>query len=251
MRIVSLVPSLTELLADLGLDEEVVGLTRFCVHPEGWKARKTVVGGTKNLLPERIEALAPDLIIANREENVREQVEPLAALAEVHLADVATVADALTMIREVGGLVGRRGRAEALAEEIEAGFAALAERPARRAAYLIWRDPYMSVGGDTFISDVMAHGSLTNVFADRNRYPEVTPEEIRERKPDVILLSSEPYPFRQQHADELARDVPGVPIRLVDGELFSWYGSRMRHAPAYLAALGESVSRGNAEPQGT
>jgi ABC-type Fe3+-hydroxamate transport system substrate-binding protein len=238
VRIVSLVPSQTELLADLGLDEEVVGLTRFCVRPSGWKGRKTIVGGTKNLLTERIAALRPTLILANREENVREQVEPLAALAPVHVTDVATVAEALAMIREVGALVGRRREAGALAEEIEARFAGLGPCPPRRAVYLIWREPYMTVGGDTFISDVMARAGLENVFADHARYPEVSPEEIAAARPDVLLLSSEPYPFREEHAEEIGRALPGLDVRLVDGEVFSWYGSRMRHAPAALAALG-------------
>jgi len=236
-RIVSLVPSLTELLADLGLDDEVVGLTRFCVRPPGWKDRKTIVGGTKNLLPDRIAAVRPTLVLANREENVREQVEPLAALAHVHVTDVATVADALVMIREVGALVGRPQEAEALAEEVAGGFAALAPRPRRRAVYLIWRDPYMTVGGDTFISDVMAHAALDNAFADRTRYPAVTPAEIAAVQPEVLLLSSEPYPFAEAHAAELAAAVPGAEVQLVDGEAFSWYGSRMRHAPAVLAAV--------------
>jgi ABC-type Fe3+-hydroxamate transport system substrate-binding protein len=173
VRIVSLVPSQTELLAELGLDEEVVGLTRFCVRPEGWKERKTIVGGTKNLLPERIAALRPTLILANREENVREQVEPLAALAPVHVTDVATVAEALAMIREVGALVGRRREAEALTKEIEAGFSGLKPGRPRRAVYLIWREPYMTVGGDTFISDVMARAGLENAFGDRARYPDL------------------------------------------------------------------------------
>jgi ABC-type Fe3+-hydroxamate transport system substrate-binding protein len=237
VRIVSLVPSQTELLADLGLDEEVVGLTRFCVRPEGWKERKTIVGGTKNLLPERIAAIRPTLTLANREENVREEVEPLAALAPVHVTDVATVAEAVAMVRKVGGLVGRGREAEALAEEIEAGFASLRPGRTRRAVYLIWREPYMTVGGDTFISDVMARAGLENVFADLARYPEVTPQEIAAARPEVLLLSSEPYPFGEEHADELGRALPDVDIRLVDGEVFSWYGSRMRYAPAALAAL--------------
>lgn len=236
-RIVSLVPSQTELLADLDLDAEVVGLTRFCVHPAGWKARKQIVGGTKDVLVERVRALRPDLVLANREENVREQVEAIEAFAPVFVTDVATVEDALAMIRDVGRLVGRAERAEALGAEIEAGFAALGEAQPVRTAYLIWRRPYMSVGGDTFIHDVMRRAGLRNVFGERTRYPEVTPEDIAAARPDVILLSSEPYPFAEKHAAEIAAEVPGVPVRLVDGELFSWYGSRMRAAPPYLARL--------------
>jgi ABC-type Fe3+-hydroxamate transport system substrate-binding protein len=237
VRIVSLVPSLTELLADLGLDDEVVGLTRFCVRPECWKKRKAIVGGTKNVRVDRVEALRPDLVIANREENVREEVEAIAAFAPVHVTDMGTVEEALAMIQEVGRLVGRAERAEALAAEIEAAFGALPQREPLRAAYLIWRHPYMTVGGDTFISDVMARGGLANVFGDRTRYPEVTAEDLAAARPDVVLLSSEPYPFGEEHVAELAAALPGVPIRLVDGELFSWYGSRMRYAATYVGGV--------------
>ncbi|MDX1530390.1 MAG: helical backbone metal receptor, partial [Rhodothermales bacterium] len=234
-RIVSLVPSQTELLADLGLDDEVVGLTRFCVHPEGWKARKPVVGGTKNVRLDRVEALRPDLVLANREENEKAQVEALEAFAPVFVTDVSTVEDALRMIRTIGALVGRAERAEALAGEVAAGFAALEAAEPVRAAYLIWRSgdggPYMTVGGDTFIHDVMRRASLANVFGERSRYPEVTAGEIAAARPDAVLLSSEPFPFGERHAAEVTAAVPGVPVRLVDGELFSWYGSRMRLMP--------------------
>ncbi|MDX1421135.1 MAG: helical backbone metal receptor [Rubricoccaceae bacterium] len=235
-RIVSLVPSQTELLAALGLDAEVVGLTRFCVHPEGWKARKAIVGGTKNVSLDRVAALQPDLVIANREENEREPVEAIAAIAPVYVTDVATVDDALGMIRAVGRLVGRAERAAALADEIGAGFDALAAAEPLRAAYFIWRDPWMTVGSDTFISDVMQRAGLLNAFGDRTRYPEVTIEAVADRQPDVLLLSSEPYPFKAEHATALEEST-SVPTVLVDGEVFSWYGSRMRLAPPYLQAL--------------
>lgn len=236
-RIVSLVPSQTELLADLGLDAEVVGLTRFCVHPEGWKRRKRIVGGTKNVHADRVAALAPDLVIANREENVREQVEALEGLAPVYVTDVGTVDEALAMIRSVGALVDRAPQADTLAAEIAAGFDGLAAAEPLRAAYFIWRGPWMSVGHDTIIHDVMRRAGFANVFGERARYPEVTPEELAAAEPDVVLLSSEPFPFREKHVGEVATLVPGARVLLVDGELFSWYGSRLRHAPPYLAAL--------------
>ncbi|WP_456427383.1 ABC transporter substrate-binding protein [Rhodocaloribacter sp.] len=240
-RIVSLVPSQTELLADLGLDEEVAGVTRFCIHPEGWKARKRIVGGTKNVNLERVRALAPDLILANLEENTRADVEALDAFAPVFVTDVRDVPGAAAMIRTVGRLTGRAERAETLAGGIEAGFAALAARPPLRAAYLIWRNPYMSVGRDTFIHDVMRRAGFSNVFADRTRYPEVTPEALVAARPEVVLLSSEPYPFAGKHRDELRAFLPAARIVLVDGELFSWYGSRLRRAPAYLERLRRSL----------
>lgn len=237
MRVISLVPSITELLAELGLDEEVVGVTRFCVRPQGWRARKAIVGGTKNVRIERVEALRPDLVIANREENVREQVEALAAFTSVHLTDVATVDDGLAMMREVGQLVGRPGAAAALAGAIEAAFERLGPREPLPAAYLIWRNPYMAAGGGTFISDVMGRAGFRNVFAASDRYPEVTPAMLAEAGDAAILLSSEPFPFRRRHASELAQILPETKIELVDGQLFSWYGSRMRHMPGYLSRL--------------
>ncbi len=244
-RIVSLVPSLTELLADLGLDSEVVGLTRFCVHPEGWKARKAIVGGTKNVAPLGSKPLAPDLILASREENVREQVEALEAFAPVHLTDISTVGGALEEIRRIGALVGRAPQAEALVADIARGFDALPAASGGaplRTLYLIWRDPWMTVGGDTYISDVMARGGFTNVCADQARYPVLTPEAIRDLAPEVLLLSSEPYPFAEKHIAELQPLAPEARVVLADGEAFSWYGSRMRTAPATMRGLRQRLA---------
>lgn len=242
-RVVSLVPSLTELLAALGLDDEVVGLTRFCTRPDGWTARKTIVGGTKNVRVERVRDLAPDLVVANREENEREAVEAIAAFAPVLVTDIATRADALAAIREIGGAVGREAEADALAGEIEAAFAARPAFAPLRAAYLIWRDPWMTVGADTFIHDVMAAAGLVNVFGDRTRYPAVTADDVRAARPDVVLLSSEPYPFAARHVPE-AEAAFGAPAVLADGEAFSWYGARMREAPAALATLRAALDAG-------
>ncbi len=236
-RIVSLVPSQTELLADLGLEEAVVGVTRFCVHPPGWKVEKQIVGGTKNVRLDRVEALAPDLVLANVEENTRADVEALEKITLVYVTDVKDVPDALAMIRTVGNLTGRAEAAEKIAAEIEVGFGVLPAFKVRRAVYLIWRRPFMTVGGDTFIHDVMARGGLVNIFGERTRYPEVTPEELAAARPEVVLLSSEPYPFQEKHFDELRGWLPGTPLRLVDGELFSWYGSRLRRTPPYLRTL--------------
>lgn len=243
-RIVSLVPSLTELLAALGLDTETVGLTRFCVHPEGWKARKRIVGGTKNVDVERVRALAPDLVIANREENVREQVEAIAAFAPVALTDVPDVEGALGAIRGLGGLTGRPAEAEALAREIAEGFRGLSPAPPLRVAYFIWREPWMTVGRDTIIHDVLARGGLASVFGDRTRYPEVSAHDLAEASPEAVLLSSEPYPFGEKHLAEVQALAPQARVLLVDGEAFSWYGPRLAKAPAELAriraALGEA-----------
>ncbi len=241
-RIVSLVPSQTELLADLGLDTEVVGLTRFCIHPDGWKQTKTIIGGTKNVTIDRVRALQPDLVLANLEENTREDVEAIEAFAPVYVTDVPDVAASCAMIRMVGHLTGRVHAGEAVAAATEAAFVALETVPAKRAAYFIWRNPYMTAGYDTIIHDVMQRGGFHNVFGDRARYPAVTAEEIVAAKPDVVLLSSEPYPFAEKHLAEFRAILPNATIQLVDGELFSWYGSRLQHAPAYLRQLHAEVT---------
>lgn len=240
-RIVSLVPSQTELLADLGLNDEVVGLTRFCVHPEDWKGKKTIVGGTKQINMDRVHALKPDLILANREENTREMVEALDDVAPVYVTDVASLPDALLMIRTVGLLTGHAEQAEALARTVDDGFQALGTYPPLRTAYLIWQQPYMTVGADTFIHAMMGRVGLENVFADRTRYPEVTLAAIQDARPDVLLLSSEPYPFTEHHANDLRPALPDTVIRRVDGERFSWYGSRLTGTPAYLRALRDDL----------
>lgn len=243
-RIVSLVPSQTELLADLGLDDAVVGLTKFCVHPADWRRRKAVVGGTKDAKLERIVALEPDLVLANKEENTRAIVEGAAAHAPVYVTDVGDLPGALAMIRAVGALVGRAPAAHAMADGMGDDFAALARevagRPGRppRVAYLIWKGPYMAAGGDTFIDAMLRRGGWVNAFAAAPRYPEVSVDDLRSARLDRLYLSSEPFPFGAKHAAELSAALPGVAVRCVDGEPFTWYGSRLRATPSTLRALG-------------
>lgn len=236
-RIVSLVPSLTQLLADLELEERVAGITRFCTQPAGWKSNKVIVGGTKNVNLERVQKLKPDLILANIEENVRPDVEQLDELAPVYVTDISRLEDALTAIETIGQLTGQTSAAGTLVEEISARFATIPAVPPLRALYLIWRQPYMTVGRDTFIHDMMRYGSFINVFARRTRYPVVSPEEITAANPDVVLLSSEPYPFKQEHADEIRAFLPTTPIFFVEGAAFSWYGSGLLDTPSYIIYL--------------
>ncbi len=238
-RIVSVVPSQTELLADLGLEEEVVGITKFCVHPQHWYRSKTRVGGTKKLHLDRIDELQPDLILANKEENERTQIEALAARYPVWVSDIVQLEDALDMICRVGALVGHTQMAIQMAHRIREGFARLRQQAMShypiRVAYFIWRQPWMVVGNDTFIHSVLQAAGLVNVFADRSRYPEVQLEEVEEAAPDVLLLSSEPFPFGQRHVRELATYLPHIPAVLVDGQMCSWYGSRLLYTTDYLA----------------
>lgn len=237
-RIVSLVPSQTELLHYLQLEAETVGITRFCVHPAAWFRNKTRVGGTRDLHNDIIRELRPDLIIANKEENRQEEIEALAADFPVWVTDVGNLEEALTMISDIGILTGRITIAAKLVKDIRAAFASIrplpAGHPASAAAYLIWKDPLMAAGADTFISDMLRHCGLINLLATEKRYPVISLEQLREKKCALLLLSSEPYPFRQKHIDELQEALPGVRIELVDGEFFSWYGSRLREAPDYF-----------------
>ena len=243
-RIVSLVPSQTELLHDLGLGAEVVGITKFCVHPAAWFQTKKRVGGTKTVDIGKVDALKPDLIIANKEENEKDQVEALAARYPVWISDVRTLGDAIELIREIGMLTHRPEAALALTNKMEEAFGA--HRPPDgqrrpRVAYFIWRKPYMIAGGDTFIQAMLREAGFENIFGGRDRYPEINLDELSAGQPDVILLSSEPFPFAEKHFGPFREACPEAEIRIVDGEMFSWYGSRLQYAPAYFRKLRESL----------
>ncbi len=242
-RIVSLVPSQTELLAYLGLDKEVVGLTRFCVHPPAWKSNKCIVGGTKQVNMTRLRALKPDLILANKEENTQAIVKALDDVAPVCVTDISTVAEALAMIRLIGQLTDRWPQAKILTQTLKASFAGLPAFRPLQAVYLIWQNPYMTIGHDTFIHDVMQRAGLINGFGTHTRYPELTEADLVTARPDVVLLSSEPYPFGEKHRLALEALLPGTPSYLVDGELFSWYGSRLLHTPPYLTRLRTTIDK--------
>jgi ABC-type Fe3+-hydroxamate transport system substrate-binding protein len=238
-RIISLVPSQTELLHDLSLGGRVVGITKFCVHPETWFRTKARVGGTKKVDLAKVRALKPDLVIGNKEENERKDILALEQEFPVWMSDVRDLPDALDMIARVGELVGTPERSRDLSDRIAHGFATVQplEEPLT-AAYLIWRNPWMAAGHKTFINDMLKRCGLVNVFdEDDPRYPELAPRDLAEADPDMILLSSEPYPFTKEHIKELNMICPGTPVHRVDGELFSWYGSRLLRSPAYFNGL--------------
>ena len=246
-RIVSLVPSQTELLFDLGLDEQVVGTTKFCVHPPEWFYTKKRVGGTKKLHFDIIHQLQPDLIIANKEENVKEQVEELAKDYPVWISDVTDLPTACEMIEQIGLLINKPENAKELISTIKVNFSRLPSSNNKlRTCYFIWNDPYMTIGGDTFIHSMMEAAGFENIFKSKQRYPAVTIKDLVIANCELLLLSSEPYPFKQKHIDELkqALDKIGlsdIKILLVDGEMFSWYGSRLLHAPQYFKELHKSM----------
>lgn len=237
-RIVSLVPSQTELLFDLGLGAKVVGVTKFCIHPSQARTVATVIGGTKNFHLEKIAALKPDLIIGNKEENYQEGIAQLAADFPVWLSDISTLPEALQMIRQVGFIGGAEAKAQALAAEIAAAFEALAPAGTpETAAYFIWRKPYMVAATGTFIDDMLRRAGFANAFGEQVRYPELTAAQLAAAAPQRIFLSSEPYPFGGKHVAEFQQICPGAKVEIVDGELFSWYGSRLRKSAAYLREL--------------
>ncbi|MDB5201223.1 MAG: transporter substrate-binding protein [Ferruginibacter sp.] len=242
-RIISVVPSQTELLFSLGLEEETIGITKFCIHPKAWFRSKTRIGGTKKLDLGKIRSLQPDLIIANKEENLREEIEPLATEFPVWVTDINDLADALQMIRDVGELTGRKDEAQIIVTQIQTNFQLLLQKkPTIRTAYLIWKEPYMTIGADTFIHAMMQLAGLENVFADKTRYPEISIAAIKEARTDLLLLSSEPFPFSEKHLHELQVLLPGCKILLANGEMFSWYGSRLINAPQYFLQLRNQIS---------
>ncbi len=238
-RILSVVPSLTELLFDLGLQNNIVGRTKFCIHPKEIISTIPKIGGTKKLHIDKILQLKPELIIANKEENVKEQIDHLLRYVPVYVSDIQNIEQATVAIQQIGTLTNTIANAKVISSSIKHQWNTPKEETKINVCYLIWNEPMMTVGGDTFINDVLSHAGFENVFNTHKRYPEVTFEAIVEHKPDYIFLSSEPYPFRVHHLNmfnELLQNQP-IKTRLVDGEMFSWYGSRLLKAAQYVKEL--------------
>ncbi|MGZ4099305.1 MAG: ABC transporter substrate-binding protein [Bacteroidia bacterium] len=240
-RIVSIVPSQSELLWDLGLENELVGITKFCIHPEKMFNTIKRVGGTKKLHINKIRELAPDLIIGNKEENERSQVEELQKEFNVWMSDIYNFDDAVDMMQKIGEITGKELEAKKITSEIKKIIPAIKNVfPGKKVAYFIWKDPYMLAAGNTYIDYVLKHIGLVNVATNLDRYPEITIEELKKLNPEYCLLSSEPFPFKEKHARETETLINAKAI-IVDGELFSWYGSRLLHLPGYLKKLGEEI----------
>jgi len=237
IRIVSLVPSQTELLFDLGLDEEVVGITKFCTDPEDKVKSVRKVGGTKKFNFDVIAELKPDLIIGNKEENYEEGIDQLKQDYPVWMSDIVTLDDALDMIRQIGILVGTESEAIEMADKIDKSTHDLGQGLRKTAAYFIWQKPYMVAGSDTFIDEMMKLVGLQNIFADQDRYPETEIEILQQQKPDVVMLSTEPFPFKESHVQALQEKLPDSKVILVDAMYFSWYGSRLLGTGDYLRSL--------------
>ncbi|MCX7728116.1 MAG: helical backbone metal receptor [Bacteroidia bacterium] len=242
-RIISLVPSITELLVELGLENNLIGITKFCIHPERVFRTKERIGGTKNLNIEKIKHLQPDLIIGNKEENVKEQIEELEKHFPVWMSDVKTYEDALKLIKDIGELTNTQEKAFEIIDEIEQAYKNLENcdyyLKNKKAIYLIWYQPYIAVGNNTFIHSMMNKVKISNAASHKERYFEISTEEMKQLQPDVILLSSEPFPFKEKHQEELKQILNNqIKVILVDGEVFSWYGVRMKYLPEYLLKIG-------------
>lgn len=240
-RIISLVPSQTELLIDLGLQDAVVGITKFCVHPKEIRKSITVVGGTKQIHLDRIKNLNPDIIIANKEENTFDIVQACKAVSTVWVSDISDLGGAIGMITSLGEILGKSSEAQEIVSNIilkkEAFESGISNSNALKVAYVIWQNPYMVAGNDTFINALLEINGYENVI-QQQRYPEVSVETLK--KADIVFLSSEPFPFKERHALALEQELK-KPVILVDGEFFSWYGSRLIEAFDYFLKLQSAV----------
>ncbi|WP_332645813.1 ABC transporter substrate-binding protein [Lysinibacillus sp. 54212] len=232
-RVVSICPAITETLFSLGLEQEIVGRTRYCIYPQNLVEQVTIVGGTKEVDYDVIASLQPDLIIAEKEENTIEIIEELEAHFPVFVFQIESIAEAYRMILDAGKITGRQEESKKLVEEITGSFQPLPQNHGR-AAYAMWRKPYMVVGATTYISDVLQTLGFANPYTTyEGRYPVVDIAALQKEQLDVLFLSSEPFPFSQKHKDELAAYLPNTSIRLIDGEMF-WYGARMKEAGHYF-----------------
>ena len=235
-RIVSLVPSQTEFLYELGLKDRIVAQTVFCVHPKSHFKKATKIGGTKKIRYEELDELQPDLIICNKEENNEEIVETLAKKYPVWVSDIKNIDDAFYMMRSLAELLDVKNEAEDLLRKITLSLNQKKIRHQYNCLYLVWRNPYMAVGSDTFINHMLQRAGFNNLIKEQ-RYPELNLDELQLLNPEVLLLSSEPYPFKEKHVEELQTLLPNSKILTVDGELFSWYGSRLLNSQPYFNEL--------------
>lgn len=263
-RIVSLCPSQTETLVDLGAGERLVGRTKFCIHPEAIVKDIPEIGGTKQVRMADLDALAPDLILAEMEEQTPELVAELEENYPVFVTRVENIPDALTMIRDVGALLDGAfahlstaqlpqkpipadrpalKTAQTLATEIDRSLQAIAPlAQPMSCVYLIWENPVMGVGANTYINSVLSYMGLVNgLLTHEGRYPTLSHAEIKTLSPSVLMLSSEPFPYKTKHLEVYQALLPQTQVMCVDGEMFSWYGTRMQKAAAYLAQLANKL----------
>ncbi len=234
-RIVSLVPSQTELLHYIGLDNEVVGITKFCIYPDEWFRTKTRIGGTKQLKLEEIIALNPDLVIGNKEENTKEDIDFLEKHVPVWMSDIDSFDEALEMIKMFGSICDAEDKTQNLTFQISSNFNELENiGKGRSFLYFIWDEPSFLVGKSTFIDSILTKIGFLN-YCNLSRYPNLS--ELKVQSPDFVFLSSEPFPFKEEHIDKYKELFPNSKVILIDGEMCSWYGSRMLEASDYFKGL--------------
>jgi ABC-type Fe3+-hydroxamate transport system substrate-binding protein len=239
-RIVSLVPSLTHTLASFGLDKEVVGVTRFCKWPESWKKNKRVVGGTKDFKIERIMTLQPDLVLANKEENTKDLILELSQQVPVYVSDVNNLETNVQMLSDFGRILNKETLAQQFIDEIKNAKSDLLKGVSfnpSKAVYMIWKKPWMTVGGDTFINQMLQYAGFENIYQNKTRYPKVDLSDLQKINPEIILLSSEPYTFKLKDKEELQVLFPDTCIILVPGEPFTWFGTYTLEAFNYFKTL--------------
>lgn len=242
-RIVSLVPSITELLFELGLKERVVACTKFCIHPHAETSKLKKIGGTKNIDIDAIIELNPDLAIGNKEENTYDDIHKLSPTVPVWMSDVNTLQDALDMIQEIGMITGTAQKASEIHKRIEYLFSNTSQTENTSVVYLIWNQPIMAAASNTFINAMLEHAGFENLVGNQSRYPELTLEELRHLSPQVLMLSTEPFPFKKQHVDFFSDHLPETKVMVVDGTYFSWYGSRMLEAADYFSTLANAITK--------
>ncbi|QFG00705.1 iron ABC transporter substrate-binding protein [Psychrobacillus glaciei] len=240
-RIISICPAITETLFALGLENEIVGRTRYCIFPKGIVEHVPIVGGTKEVNIDKIRELRPDLILAEKEENTEDIVRALEKIAPVFVMEVQSIQDAYRFLQTLGELANKEQAADMLITSCKSSFASIQHKQYRKAAYVIWRKPYMVVGGTTYINDVLLKLGFRNPFEkEDSRYPAVTKEELANANLDVLLLASEPFPFQEKHLAEFQAFLPNTKIVLVDGEMF-WYGTKMITSGPYLENLIKNI----------
>ena len=239
-RVVSLVPSITETLFDLGVGESVVGVTDFCIFPEDLKRPR--VGGTKNPKVDMIRELAPDLVYMNFEENLKRHADAIQSFTSVHVSEPKSVADVSALITELGAIHGRADSAGSLTDQLWQAIEALPKREFTFACP-IWKDQWMWCGGDTYVSSLITSAGGRNVLQDRTRYPVKSLGDVAAMRPDVVFLPDEPYRFTDDDAREVQEATKASIVGPFPGHLFTWHGTRTIHGLRFLCDVSFSSPR--------
>ncbi|MBS1652745.1 MAG: ABC transporter substrate-binding protein [Bacteroidetes bacterium] len=243
-KIISLVPSISEYLWDLDLQKELVGITKFCIKPNKMFQAIQKIGGTKNVNFLAIEKIQPDLIIANKEENTKQDIEELQKKYTVYVSDINNFDEMYQMMNDVASITYKENEALKIISKIKLDL--LHTKGAfnqLKIAYFIWQNPYMLAGNNTFINFIIEHLGLKNIAYQFNRYPELTHEQIIQLNPQILFLSTEPYPFTEKHIKNFNSIFKNSNAIIVDGEMFSWYGSRLLHLKNYIKQLAVQINK--------